>query len=349
MFASRPTRVPELLPALSRSTGMREAFDMPGTPIRLWLRGRARTRMRRARSSGRRMTARFSLPYCIAIHPAILAPKRPDAECGAATLNHCSRNPDRRRPDPVNGLLAMSELAVVSSRPARLKVHGRRRQQGRRGRTAAGRGSRQVPVVGADRHHPGRRAVGRLLGRDAGRPAGRLPGSTGVPNRRGRRRSASASWSSSSPIFSLIVGELVPKQIALRDPEGDRRRASRRHGVIATVAAPLVCLLDISGRAVLRAARPARRERGAGHRRGDQDAGRRGREHGVLESDERRMIAGVMRLGDRAVRAVMTPRTEVDWIDLSDPHEEIIAQAADGHAAFAAAGAATARSTPWSA
>ena len=39
--------------------------------------------------------------------------------------------------------------------------------------------------------------------------------------------------------------------------------------------------------------------------------------HGTIESDERRMIAGVMRLGDRAVRAVMTPRTEVDWINLA--------------------------------
>jgi putative hemolysin len=39
--------------------------------------------------------------------------------------------------------------------------------------------------------------------------------------------------------------------------------------------------------------------------------------HGTIESDERRMIAGVMRLGDRAVRAVMTPRTEVDWLNLN--------------------------------
>nr|MDQ2705130.1 hemolysin family protein [Pseudomonadota bacterium] len=38
--------------------------------------------------------------------------------------------------------------------------------------------------------------------------------------------------------------------------------------------------------------------------------------HGTIESDERRMIAGVMRLGDRAVRAVMTPRTEIDWLNL---------------------------------
>ena len=39
---------------------------------------------------------------------------------------------------------------------------------------------------------------------------------------------------------------------------------------------------------------------------------------GIIEVDERRMISGVLRLGDRAVRAVMTPRTDVDWIDLGD-------------------------------
>jgi putative hemolysin len=44
---------------------------------------------------------------------------------------------------------------------------------------------------------------------------------------------------------------------------------------------------------------------------------------GVIETDERKMISGVLRLGDRAVRGVMTPRTAVDWIDLNDPEDEI--------------------------
>lgn len=48
--------------------------------------------------------------------------------------------------------------------------------------------------------------------------------------------------------------------------------------------------------------------------------------HGTIESDERRMIAGVMRLGDRAVRAVMTPRTEVEWINV-DADEAAIRKA----------------------
>src|SRR5215510_3095554 len=44
---------------------------------------------------------------------------------------------------------------------------------------------------------------------------------------------------------------------------------------------------------------------------------------GVLEADERRMISGVMRLGDRPVRGIMTPRSDVDWIDLEGDEREI--------------------------
>ncbi len=76
---------------------------------------------------------------------------------------------------------------------------------------------------------------------------------------------------------SLIVGELVPKQIALRNPEAIAVRAAPFMTVLAKVAAPLVWLLDISGRAVLYLLGQRKRERGARHRRRDQDAGRRGR------------------------------------------------------------------------
>src|SRR5690606_9951581 len=47
---------------------------------------------------------------------------------------------------------------------------------------------------------------------------------------------------------------------------------------------------------------------------------------GVLETDERYMISGVLRLGDRAVRGLMTPRTEVDWIDLSSDEAAVKAR-----------------------
>src|SRR5690606_12939503 len=115
---------------------------------------------------------------------------------------------------------------------------------------------------------------------------------------------------------SLVVGELVPKQIALRNPERVAARVAPAMAFLATVAAPLVLLLDISGRSVLWLLG----QRGQGEDKVTDDEIKmlvaEAEHHGTIESDERRMIAGVMRLGDRAVRAVMTPRTDVDWINL---------------------------------
>jgi putative hemolysin len=108
----------------------------------------------------------------------------------------------------------------------------------------------------------------------------------------------------------------VPKQIALRDPERVAARAAPAMTVLATISAPLVFLLDISGRAVLWLLG----QRGEAEEKVTDEEIKmlvaEAEHHGTIESDERRMIAGVMRLGDRAVRAVMTPRTEVDWINL---------------------------------
>jgi len=86
--------------------------------------------------------------------------------------------------------------------------------------------------------------------------------------------------------------------------------------MIARIAAPLVWLLDISGRGLLWLLG----QRGESEEKVTDEEIKmlvaEAEHHGTIESDERRMIAGVMRLGDRAVRAVMTPRTEVDWLNL---------------------------------
>jgi putative hemolysin len=93
--------------------------------------------------------------------------------------------------------------------------------------------------------------------------------------------------------------------------------------VIAKVASPLVWVLDISGRAVLRGlglATPS------AERVTDEEIRTLVAEAetaGIIQPGERQMIAGVMRLGDRPVRAVMTPRREVDMIDLSEDAGEI--------------------------
>ncbi len=124
---------------------------------------------------------------------------------------------------------------------------------------------------------------------------------------------------------SLIIGELVPKQIALRDPESIAVKVAPAMVMLAKISLPLVWLLDRSGKALLWL---------LGHR-GDtaekitEDEIRtlviEAENAGVLEPGEKEMIAGVMRLGDLPVAAVMSPRHEVSMIDLADPQSEIFA------------------------
>jgi len=116
---------------------------------------------------------------------------------------------------------------------------------------------------------------------------------------------------------SLIIGELVPKQVALRNPEAVASRVAPMMRFLATIAAPLVFLLDISGRAVLRLLGQAGEQEEKVTDEEIKMLVAEAEHHGTIESDERRMIAGVMRLGDRAVRGLMTPRTDVDWLNLA--------------------------------
>lgn len=220
----------------------------------------------------------------------------------------------------VNGLLAMSELAVVSSRPARLKAMAERKVSG----------AETALRLGAD---PGRflssvqigiTLVGVLSGAFSGATLGERLANTLADA--GMSRGAADALGVGIVVAlitygSLILGELVPKQVALRDPEAVASRVAPAMSILAKVALPLVWLLDISGRGVLWLL----------GQRGESDEKVTDEEikmlvaeaesAGVLESDERRMIAGVMRLGDRAVRGVMTPRTEVDWLNLEADEE----------------------------
>jgi putative hemolysin len=215
----------------------------------------------------------------------------------------------------VNGLLAMSELAIVSARPVRLKAMVDR----------GTRGAAKALALGAD---PGKflssvqigiTLVGVLSGAFSGATLGdRLAtflAVQGVPENVADLLGVGMVVALIT-YASLIIGELVPKQIALRNPEQVAARAAPFMAALAKVAAPLVFLLDVSGRFVLWMLG----QRGASEEKVTDDEIKmlvaEAEHHGTIESDERRMIAGVMRLGDRAVRAVMTPRTDVDWINL---------------------------------
>jgi len=224
----------------------------------------------------------------------------------------------------VNGLLSMSELAIVSSRPARLAALVEK---------GVG-GSRLALALASD---PGKflstvqigiTLIGVLSGAFSGATLGQrltqwlldLGLSPGIADAVGVGLVVSV-----ITYASLIVGELVPKQIALRDPEAIAVKVAPAMTLMAKLSLPLVWLLDRSGKALLWI---------LGHREDPQDRVSEdeiktlvveAENAGVLEPGEKEMIAGVMRLGDLPVGAVMTPRHEVSLIDLSDPESDILA------------------------
>lgn len=219
----------------------------------------------------------------------------------------------------LNGVLAMSELAVVSARTARLQAMQRRGVAG--ARTAL-----------ELRAHPGRFLstvqVGITL---VGVFAGAFSGATlAEPLSRvfvelgWRERFADdlalAVVVAGVTYLSLIVGELVPKQIALRSPERVAALVARPMLWLARLARPLVWLLEVSSGVVLR----LMPKRDGDARVTDEEIHALVAEaasSGVVEPEERTMIAAVMRLADRSVRALMTPRKALEWVDLDDPLE----------------------------
>jgi putative hemolysin len=123
--------------------------------------------------------------------------------------------------------------------------------------------------------------------------------------------------------LTLIIGELVPKNVALATPETVAIRIARPLTCFARVAAPLVHLLDASTRLVLRSigVRPAPR---TVTEEDIHSLVAEGARLGVIHRIEHDMIEGVLDLADSAVRTIMTPRPRIVWVDLDDPREVMV-------------------------
>lgn len=225
----------------------------------------------------------------------------------------------------VNGAFAMSELAIVSARRARLAA------MQRRGSGAAGvaldlaeNPERFLPTV-----QVGITLVGILAGAFGGaRVAGGLaPLVAAVPGLAPfAGEIAFALVVVAITYLSLILGELVPKQLALRNPEAIAVLVARPLTWLARTAGPVVWLLSVSSAAVLRLF--------GRHDPSDQAVTEEevkavvaeGATSGAIETEERHMIERVLRLADKPVRALMTPRTELDWLDRTAPTEDLVAR-----------------------
>jgi putative hemolysin len=122
--------------------------------------------------------------------------------------------------------------------------------------------------------------------------------------------------------LSLVLGELIPKRLAVTAPESIASRVARLMAFLAAAGAPLVFILRASTEGLLKLFRFQRAADADVTEEEIHHLIEEGHSVGLIETEEREMIAGVLRLGDRTVRAIMTPRPEIVWLDPDRPLTE---------------------------
>jgi putative hemolysin len=217
----------------------------------------------------------------------------------------------------LNGLFSLSELAIVSARKVRLK-------------TLADNGRRGAATALALAEDPGRflstvqigiTLVGILAGAFSGAALGRQLADILVGTGLSRAASDTVGYVAvigAITYLSVVIGELVPKNIALRNAEGIACLVAPMMKFVSRVASPVVWLLDASTRLIFRIFGDAGQADAVVTEEELRTIVAEAQSAGVIEGEEQEMISAVLRLGDRPVRAVMTPRTEVQWLDLGE-------------------------------
>ncbi len=234
----------------------------------------------------------------------------------------------------LNGVFAMSELAVVSSRKARLQGMV---DQGVRGARAAMRlidnPSRFLSTV-----QIGITMVGVIAGAYGGATLGERFGAwlDTFPALTGHGQTLGVGLVIVAITYlSIVLGELIPKRIALLAPERTASIIAGPMRTLSRIAAPFVWLLGTSTDLLLRLL-------GLHGERDEtvtEDEVRsmisEGTQAGVFDPREKEMIDGVLRLADRTVRTIMTPRPDVVWLDVGDSQEVVINEIrTSGHSRF---------------
>ena len=124
--------------------------------------------------------------------------------------------------------------------------------------------------------------------------------------------------------IQVVIGELVPKRLALSAPERLSSYVAIPMQVLSKIAGPFVWLLNISSTLLLRLFRINPQGRGVVTEEEIRLLVAESAEQGVLDADEHNMVNRVLRLGDRTVDSVMTPRTRIAWLDMAAPRQENI-------------------------
>lgn len=228
----------------------------------------------------------------------------------------------------LNGFLSGSELAVVSARKHRLRQRADAGDDG--ARTAlelADEPNRFLSTV-----QIGITLVGILAGVFGGatlaEEIGILLEDAGVSEGWAGILSVAAVVAGIT-YLSLVFGELVPKRLALAHPELIARLVARPLRVLSVIGTPLVALLSISTEVILRLLRVRSVSDDSVTEEEVQMMLLESASAGVFEPAEQEIAAAALVLGDRSVHEVVTPRTEVSWLDFSRPTEAILQQMAE--------------------
>jgi putative hemolysin len=228
----------------------------------------------------------------------------------------------------LNGVFAMSEIAIVSSRKARLIGLA---DDGNRGAQAAVR-LHEDPSNFFSTIQVGITSIGILSG---------AMGETALAD-------PLAVWLAGFPLIepyartialsivvvgitycSVVVGELVPKRLARLAPETIASLISRPMVLLALIARPLVVVLSVSSNTLLRLVGARRTEEPPITDEEINVLMGQGAEAGVFHQSEQQIVSNVLRLDEQRVGAIMTPRKDIFAVDLDDPEEEIRARIAD--------------------
>jgi putative hemolysin len=223
----------------------------------------------------------------------------------------------------MNGVFAMSELAVVSSRRARLQAMA---DAGNAGARTALRlmndPSRFLSTV----------QIGITL---VGVVAGAFGGAT-LGARFGARLDTMPLFGGYGEVIgygtvvvaitylTIVLGELIPKRIALKNPERMAALVARPMRGLSKAAAPFVWLLGATTDALLRLLGLHGAREATVTEEEVRSMISEGARTGVFAPEEKEMIDGVLRLADRTVRAIMTPRLDVVWLDPGRPVDALL-------------------------
>jgi len=217
-----------------------------------------------------------------------------------------------------NGVFSGSEISIVSSRKVRLEQLAKRGNKGAR---------KALKLASSPNNFLSAVQIGITL---IGILSGAVGGATLASRLQGVVKQVPALAPYSEPLsigfvvtlityFSLVIGELVPKRIALNNPEQIACTVAKPMSGLAKLTAPIVHLLSVSTDAILNLLGIRVAEEQPVTEEEIKVLIDQGARAGLFEIEEQNMVNRVFRLGDRSVRSLMTPRPEIVWVDINDP------------------------------